>query len=107
MLLIESDGTPFSSGCCDYICARVTPGESTDRLFLPIQVAGLPTMAVLDTGAAFLVIDPNLLDNIGDSIGERIMRYRLFVRGYEVRGALHRVNLRLHATTGEALEEEV
>ena len=76
------------------------------RLFVYVQTGNAQIAAVVDTGGAFLVIDPQLATDIGIDRSNAIADERIQIRGYTQRGTVHRLPLTLLAAEGEPLTFE-
>jgi hypothetical protein len=50
-LLFFANGEIFVSGATGYDYRPVTQTETTNRIILEIEIQGIPSLAVLDTGA--------------------------------------------------------
>lgn len=100
MLLKFDDGTPFAAGraACSF-----GPAENP-RLTLEIEVEGLRTTAVLDTGAPFFICNPEIAEqvNFGSSIDEKVLDTRFG----KIHGALYRGSIILVAEEGTGVEIE-
>jgi hypothetical protein len=97
----------FVSGMARY--ADHYPGQyDTARIVVLIGVAGLPPLeAVVDTGAPWCILDPNvaeLMDEITHDDGAQPQA--LQTRWGTVEGRLHRVTISLLAEEGNSLEFE-
>lgn len=106
MLLTFPNEESFATGATDYFYDPIPGSDTSARLILPVSVEGRFISAVVDTGAPFLVCSPELGEDLGFdpvfALGPHIMR----IRGYAVKGSLHRVSLVLLATEGYDLPLE-
>ncbi len=50
MALYFEDGQTFSQGACTYLYRPATEAEKTPRILVPVQIEGIETQAMLDTG---------------------------------------------------------
>ncbi len=105
MMLYFADGQPFTVGQMAY---RDHPKGATglSRIVIIALVEGLPVEAVLDTGGAFLICNPELVEWLGLRPGTGMPARPLQIRGASVRGELHRVTLALEAQAGENIVVE-
>jgi len=55
MLLSFEDGRPFAHGACPFVYRPATERETVHRIFVPVQIEGIQTEAVVDTGGVYLV----------------------------------------------------
>jgi hypothetical protein len=108
MLLKFEDGRPFAQGASTYLYRPATQWETTDRVHVAVRIEHIPTQAVVDTGAVYLVCDPEIADllDLDPASGWEVDR-PLLIRGYRVSGTLHRLHLTLLAEEGEPLTLEV
>ena len=104
--LIDSSGAEFATGQFPCFTAHATPGDRLNRLFVYVRIGGAQSPAVVDTGGAFLVIDPQLATVIGVDPTDAIARQRINIRGFLQHGTIHRIPLTLLATAGESLTFE-
>jgi hypothetical protein len=107
MLLQFRDRQPFATGAVSYNYRPVTEHETAPRLVVEIEIEGLRTDAIVDTGGIFLLCPPAVANRLGlderAALGEEIV----MVRGSRVTGKLHRVTLTLLAEEGQNLSVEV
>lgn len=54
MALLFPNGDNFASGAVRYDYRPVTETETTNRIILEVKMQGIPTEAVVDTGACHL-----------------------------------------------------
>jgi len=103
--LQTSAGEPFATGEAPWSLRYALAGDRLTRLFVDVEVEGRPTTAVVDTGGAYLILDPEFAArlNLGHAI---VHRDRLLIRGMVCEGAVHRVPLTLLAAAGESLDFE-
>jgi len=104
--LVTASGVKFASG--ESLCF-VRPGFTGDRLnrlLVHVEIGQERTTAVLDTGGAFLVLDPIFATTIGIDHADALARDRIHLRGFIRHGAIHRLPLTLLATHGEPLTFE-
>jgi hypothetical protein len=106
MLRFE-DGHPFSQGVCPFSYRPATEQETTPRIMIDVQIEGLLTQTVVDTGGVYLVCGPEIADLLDVDPGDGLGAKKLLIRGLEVCGTLHRVSLKLLAQEGRSLELEV
>lgn len=99
----ELERSGFATGLVTY--KDHYPGHNTDaRIVLPITIAGmLTTPAILDTGAPWCVLDPELLAELRPTLDLQETS-PLFLRGVRYTGQLVRVPLRIPAERGNDLE---
>jgi hypothetical protein len=107
MLLRFQDGRSFAQGACKFLYRPVTSGETAPRIIVEIQIEGIEAQAIVDTGGAYLVCDPQIADLLDLDPTHALDTDRLHIRGFSVPGSIHRVLLTLMADEGESMELEV
>ncbi len=108
MPLQFSDGEPFVVGATPYHYSPVTERETHPRLILEIDIEGVMTEAVVDTGGVYLLCTPHVAKRLDLAEENSVSAVQeLLFRGTVVRGRLHRLNLTLLAEVGESLTVEV
>jgi hypothetical protein len=105
-LLTGAAGEPFATGQLPCSSQPALPGERLTRLFLQVEIAGVTSPAVVDTGAAYLIVDPTIAGRVGLQHAAALDRDELVIRGFRCRGSLHRVPVTLVASDGESLTFE-
>jgi len=107
MLLNFSNGEPFATGAVGYTFRPATARENLNRLILQVEIEGIQTEAMVDTGGVFLVCPPQIANLMqldeSDSLGEETIG----IRGSDVPGRLHRVNITLLVEEGQSIAVEV
>ena len=56
MSLIFANGESFATGALQYSYGPATAGETTNRIIMPVEIEGVSTNAVVDTGAPYVKI---------------------------------------------------
>jgi hypothetical protein len=107
MLLTLSNGEHFAMGAAIYDYNSLPGSDTSARLILQVWVEGQKTSAILDTGAPYLVCSPNLARLVEFDPAASLSQYELLIRGYWIKGNLHRANLTLPASEGESLSLDV
>ena len=102
-MLFLPDGESFATGVMDYEFHPTTIGENNLRIILRITVENIPALAVLDTGAPYLIIAPAVADRLGFDPDASIGRTDIAIRGDKYLGNLHRVDIILTATEGASI----
>ncbi len=82
-------------------------GGGSVKVVLDVIVDGLPTAAILDTGAPFLVCSPLLAQALKPEASTALGTTAMLIRGYLVRGSLHLFTLTMLAELGDDLTLEV
>ena len=107
MLLQFTDGQSFAQGCCGFLYRPATEQETTPRIILTVQIGGIETQAVVDTGGVYLVCDPEMADGLHLDPSYGVGSASLLIRGQTVSGTLYRLPLALVPQEGRGLEVEV
>ncbi len=103
MVLNFADGEPFATGAAEYGFSPTLGSEAAERITLPVEIEGQQTTAIVDTGAPYLVCDPDLAKVVDFDHAGALDAREILIRGLWVKGAIHRVNLVLLADVGESL----
>lgn len=106
-MLFSPDQTPFTTGSAPFNSRPASVRETANRVFIRIIINGLNLEAVLDTGGAYLVLDPEAAHAADISPIAQIDSDSITVRGYSWHGALYRLPVRFHAADGDDLSIEV
>lgn len=102
MLLRFEDGRQFAQGACSFVCRPATERETTHRIFVPVQIEGIQTEAVVDTGGVYLVCHPEIADLLRLDLAEKVGTDELNIRGRKIPGTLYRLYLTLLAGEGKS-----
>jgi hypothetical protein len=106
-MLRFDDGRFFSQGACTFLYRPATEQDTTPRIMIGVQIEDFHTEAAVDTGGVYLICDPEIADLLELDPSNALGTDKLRIRGFEVRGTLHRVSLTLLAQEGQSLELEV
>ncbi|MEA2464533.1 MAG: hypothetical protein QOJ98_2280 [Acidobacteriota bacterium] len=104
--LVTALGVEFASGESSCFVRPGFTGDRLNRLLVHVAVGQERTTAVLDTGGAFLVLDPAFAATVGIDHADALAHDRIYIRGFVHHGTVHRMPLTLLATTGESLTFE-
>lgn len=107
MLLAFSNGDEFATGATIYKYNTMSGSDTSARIVLQLLVEGQPTSAILDTGAPYLICSPSLSSHTGFDPETALSQHEIMIRGYKVKGDLHRVTLVFTALQGASLSLEV
>ena len=102
-LLFFANGETFACGAINYDYRPVAVTESTNRIILEVEIQGVPTRAVLDTGAPYVVCAPKVAANAGVDRSSALHRDRMLIRGMRLDGFVYRLNVGLKADEGQDL----
>jgi hypothetical protein len=103
LMLYFEDRQPFSTGMVSYQYQPVQVGDNTPRIILPVQIGEQLTSAFVDTGGAFFICDPNLVDELHIDPKEALDETVLRIRGVRYDGRLYRLQVTLQAEEGDPL----
>lgn len=103
-LLLFPDGETFATGAIRYNYSPATPGETTNRIILPVKVENIRTEAVVDTGAPYPIIAPRIARLAGLDRVIPLERLTILVRGMRLEGGVIRFTMTLPAEEGEELD---
>jgi gag-polyprotein putative aspartyl protease len=101
MLWLESGGV-FASGKADF---SFSPPDNP-KLWVRVEVDGIPTLAVVDTGAPYLVCSLELAAQLKVSDMERLGSAEIRTHSGTIRGGLYRLSLKFIATEGDSVQVE-
>jgi hypothetical protein len=101
-LLYFQDGEIFATAAAEYFTGE--PDTATaSRLMIKIAIEGQPTIAVVDTGAPYLICSPELTPQLEPYLTDPVGKTRLTIRGVEYRGTLYLLTMEFLANRGENL----
>jgi hypothetical protein len=106
MTLLFPDHQPFATGAAAFSYRPVTMADPTNRLIVQVEIDGLQTEAVVDTGGAFLICAPELASSLALDRASAIEAQSINIRGERFTGDLYRLQLTLPADEGADLEIE-
>ncbi len=106
-MLLFPDGAPFATGNTNYEYRPISPEGEDNRILLRVEIEQVVTLAIVDTGATYAIIEPSIANIIqldpATSVGKAMVR----IRGEKYQGLLYRLNLTIPATHGEGMVKEV
>lgn len=105
-LLRFTDGRVFATGVTAYIIGG-REETTEERMLLALRVEGQPTVAVVDTGAPYCVLQPELAQAIESRLTDPLHEVRLQIRGENYTGTLYLVSIELEAEEGANLSLDV
>jgi predicted aspartyl protease len=105
-MLFFGDRTPFATGMMEYQYRPVTEQEGNTRLMLRVELDELAVLAVVDTGAPYVVLAPQFADLLQLNPDNALEDVQLKIRGIDYRGHIHRVPLQFSASEGTSLRIE-
>jgi hypothetical protein len=104
MSLIFANGESFATGALRYSYGPATPGETTNRIIMPVEIEGVSTNAVVDTGAPYVICEPRIARQMGFDPTWAIGREKMLVRGMWLDGSIARLSVKLEATIGTSID---
>lgn len=104
--LVDGYGSEFAAGEGPCFIRPSFQGDRLNRLLVHVEVGPGRTTAVVDTGGAFLLLDPDFAASIGVEHVDALARDRIHIRGIVRHGTIHRLPVTLLATAGESLTFE-
>lgn len=106
-MLFFDNGEPFAIGATLYAYRPVAENETSPRIILPLFLEDFETTGFVDTGGVYLLLSPEVAEDLGLRPEDGIPTAPLLFRGYQLTGTLHRLSLKLPADHGDALTIEV
>ena len=103
MGLLFQDGRPFSIGQAEYQYRPVRSTSDSNRILVQVVIEGISTLAVVDTGAPYVICAPDIARSLGLSPEGALGDVSLRHGGARIRGHLHRLKLEILADQGENL----
>ena len=102
-MLRYSDGPEFSTGMSSYLDADPRHPSETSRIHVKVEFDGESVLALLDTGAAWSVLNAELAQELGlfERDGESMT---ISSRAGKIKGKLVRARTTLVADEGESIE---
>lgn len=103
MLLQLPSGDNFATGAMRYDYRPVSVIETTNRIILPVEIEGISTEAVVDTGAPYVICAPRIAQLAGFDRTYALERLRMLIKGMQLEGSLTRLSIKLIAREGDNL----
>jgi len=104
MLLLFDNGEYFATGAIPFAYRPATESETTNRILIRVEIQGIPTIAVVDTGAPYVICAPKIAADAGVSPASALERKTMLIRGMRLEGFVVRLNIRLKAEYGQDLD---
>ncbi|MCL1464192.1 aspartyl protease family protein [Argonema galeatum] len=104
MVLLFSNGDLFATGALRYDYRPATETETTNRIIFEVEIQGVPTIAVVDTGAPYVILAPKVASDAGVAPASALERKTMLIRGMRLEGFVVRLNIKLKAQYGEDLD---
>jgi Aspartyl protease len=107
-MLFQADRiTPFSSGSVACRYGSISQASSDIRIIVPVDFGGIRTEAVIDTGAPYAIVHPEIAQSIGLLPHTSEQGQTINIRGLKFKGHLYRIVMILIADNGFNLKQEV
>ncbi len=103
-LLNFDNGESFATGAMGYDYRPATKTETTNRIFLEVEIQGIPTQAVVDTGAPYVICAPSVAFDAGVDPVTALRSETMLIRGMRLNGSIFRLNVKLKAEFGQDLD---
>ena len=101
MLLQRGSGEPFATGAAQYGYRPATERETTPRIAVEVEIAGLQLTAFVDTGGVYFICPSSIGQYLDLQLADSLGQDRMLLRGRVVQGNLYRIPLTLLAAEGE------
>jgi len=99
-MLSFKNGESFATGLAEYQYKPATENETTPRICVQTIFEGISTLAVVDTGSPFTILDPQVAEFIDIDLLSGSPSV-VEIRGVKWEGRLHRLNVIFIANEGE------
>lgn len=103
-LLFFANGDSFATGAFPLKYGPATETETTNRIVIPVEIQGIRTWAVVDTGAPYVICAPKVAADAGIDPASALERKTMLIRQMRLDGFVYRLNLKLKAEVGEDLD---
>lgn len=109
MLLQFSDDRVFARGACPYEYRPATEREMSPRILIEVEIEGVRTQAMVDTGGVYLICHPEFAEllDLDDTVLVEKKIHMAIPRYGRVEGNLYFVSLTLLAEEGYSCEWQV
>lgn len=79
MVLLFANNEFFATGSLTYDYRPATPTETTNRIIFEVEIQGIKTLAVLDTGAPYVICAPKVAADAGVDIASALERKTMLI----------------------------
>src|SRR5579862_6413729 len=107
MLFTAPSGNVLCTGSCNYDSRPSRAADSTNRLYVTVNIETVRTEAVIDTGAPYLVLNPSLAHSLNLYTTDSLLRVPFQAVNFFGFGDIHRVTLELLADRGSSFAVDV
>jgi hypothetical protein len=101
-MLRSTRNETFANGVTTYEYRAPSPSSKIDRIFIPVEIEGVMTTAVLDTGGIYFCLDPSFALALGIEPWQGFEKHKLGIRDTTFSGVLHRLSLKFIASEGQS-----
>ena len=105
-MLFYEDRRLFATGMMEYEYRPVSQQGANVRLILRVELDDLSFLAVVDTGAPYVIVAPAFARLLQLDSADALERTELIIRGVNFPGYIHRLPLQLPASRGESFRFE-
>lgn len=105
-MLFFDDGRSFATGKMIYEYRPTPQHTASNRLYLSVEINNLSLLAVVDTGAPYVIVQPTYAGLLQLDPSEALEEIKLKIRGTIFKGHIHRVLVDLPASEGESMSLE-
>jgi hypothetical protein len=105
-MLSFPDGELFATGSQPYVFRPATVSDSSKRIIIEVEIQGQRTLAMLDTGAPYVICNPAMAGRLGLDPATGLDDTRIFIRGQWISGRIHRLDFTIRAEHGDELTIE-
>jgi hypothetical protein len=84
-MLFFADGEPFATGSQPYLFRPAASSDSSKRVIAEVEIQGFRVYAMLDTGAPYVICNPELAMKLGLDPHAGLESKTLRVRDVEIR----------------------
>lgn len=102
-MLLFPDGEPFATGSQPYVFRPAITSDASNRILIEVEIQGRKTLAMLDTGAPYLICNPDMAKRLGLDSTAAIDDIGMQIRGRWIQGKIHRLDLTIRAEHGDEL----
>ena len=100
MTLLTPDGLNFCTGSCPYFDQLPSSETETPKIYIQVSIEGQQVLSAVDTGGAYLLCDPQLMEIIELSPNESVGSVELKTAHGNFSGSLYRLELGFLADNG-------
>ncbi len=106
-MLLLPDGSEFCIGSTTCFSKPFSPRERLNKLLIQVTIGDLDVEAAIDTGGAYLILDPGIARLINLDSADLVGTEEIHVRGTITQGILYRIPLQIPSEEGMGTSIEV